>query len=376
MTKQSHKILLIGPRPPAVGGISSFITSLQESSLNKKYSLMTYNTSRVTSVKSRFKLISNSTNMFHASFLTLYHLLSFPTKLISTRPHLVHINTPSYLPFWESTCYVIFAKLFRIPVIFHIHGGAFDKFYLKASNLQKNAIRIAMNLPDEVIALSKFWRIFFEKTIGISSKVIVINNFVSTSKYPPSQKSLPESGSKVEVLFFGGTDPKRKGLYTLLDSIPQVIKELPNVHFNLVCKNDFYLINKIIKDSKINASVCIFSEVSEEEKIKLLHLSDIFVLPTFSEGLPIALLEAMSVGLPIISTPVGAIPEVMEDGKNGFLVAPGDVDSLTKKIILLAKNSSLRQSFRLNNVDRITKNFDQNLIVCKIDKIYDQLVNN
>jgi glycosyltransferase involved in cell wall biosynthesis len=91
--------------------------------------------------------------------------------------------------------------------------------------------------------------------------------------------------------------------------------------------------------------------------------------------LPIALLEAMSVGLPVISTPVGAIPEVVEDGRNGFLVEPGNSKQLAKKIVQLASNEKMRRSFGLNNRAKIKAIYDQDSITSQIADNYAKLIN-
>lgn len=70
----------------------------------------------------------------------------------------------------------------------------------------------------------------------------------------------------------------------------------------------------------------------------------LYILPSYAEGLPCALLEAMAAGLPVVSTSVGSIPEVVEDSINGFLITPGDFTSLAEKIVVLANDRALRQT--------------------------------
>ena len=125
---------------------------------------------------------------------------------------------------------------------------------------------------------------------------------------------------------------------------------------------------------KIEEYVKILGQVPEGEKILQLRSSDIFVLPTFSEGLPISLLEAMAAGLPIISTPVGAIPEVIDEGKNGFLIQPGDYEALAEKIVILAKDHKARQEMGKNNLVKIMEQYDQSIIIRKLSNVYSQLL--
>jgi glycosyltransferase involved in cell wall biosynthesis len=372
----------VGPTPPTVGGISTFITSLIESDLRKEYDLQIFSTNRLLSRRLSFFTKGLSVNgeidifcQLANFFYTMQHLMFFPLRVLLQRPHLVHINTPSYWSFWENIAYVFFSKMVGIPVLLHIHGGEFDKFYSNGNSLQKNFIRLAMNLPEEVVALSTFWKLFFEEKIGVQTKVVVINNFVSAPKYSSKDVDEYERERRVEVLFFGGTDARRKGIFTLISAIPKVLQGFFNVHFTLVCKNDFESIKRIIKVSQIEKAVSVFSQISETEKIRLLHDSDIFVLPTFSEGLPIALLEAMAVGLPIISTPVGSIPEVVHEGENGYLIEPGNFEELAKKIIFLSSSVKIRKKMALNNKAKILAQYDQCLIIKLLADEYTQLVN-
>ena len=112
--------------------------------------------------------------------------------------------------------------------------------------------------------------------------------------------------------------------------------------------------------------------VFSQEKNELYMGSDIFLLPTYAEALPIALLEAMSYGLPVITTPVGAIPEVIEDGVNGFLIKPGDAKALSEWIITLIERPEFREMMGKNNIQRINAEFTQEKMIEKIDRIYQE----
>ncbi|GAI08660.1 unnamed protein product, partial [marine sediment metagenome] len=111
-----------------------------------------------------------------------------------------------------------------------------------------------------------------------------------------------------------------------------------------------------------------------EEKIQVFITSDIFILPTYHpEGFPYAILEAMSAGLPIISTPIGAIPEIIEDGANGFLIPPKIPYILAEKILTLIEDKSLREKMGAENMKKAQEKYDVK-VVCKIfEKIYKEI---
>lgn len=83
--------------------------------------------------------------------------------------------------------------------------------------------------------------------------------------------------------------------------------------------------------------------MSGDKKIQIINEVDAFILPSYNEGLPISILEAMSYNLPIISTSVGGIPEILKNGYNGFLIRPGDKKALKNAILTLINNPSLRK---------------------------------
>jgi len=102
--------------------------------------------------------------------------------------------------------------------------------------------------------------------------------------------------------------------------------------------------------------------------------ADIFVLPSYNEGLPMSILEAGSFGLPVISTPVGGIPEVIEDGVNGYLIEPGDIEALKDRLLLLANGPELREKMGKNLKILIGEKFNEKKMVNQINFIYQELL--
>jgi len=113
---------------------------------------------------------------------------------------------------------------------------------------------------------------------------------------------------------------------------------------------------ELAKEKGVSENI-VFSRVSEEEKMKLLKTADIYIMPSLHEGLSLAMLEAMSMGLAMIASSVGGAAEVIEDGKSGFLIPPRDAESLAEKISFLAGNSRLREKLGENARERVVRDY-------------------
>lgn len=132
-------------------------------------------------------------------------------------------------------------------------------------------------------------------------------------------------------------------------------------------------VQQYIKDNKLDNVAEYIGWVSGEEKIKLLNEVDVFILPSYNEGLPISLLEAMSYNLPIISTTVGGIPEILKNEYNGFLINPGDLIALESAISTLINNPSKRK-LQGKRSGEIVMPFLPNMVINQLDCLYKELL--
>lgn len=201
-----------------------------------------------------------------------------------------------------------------------------------------------MLLADKVIAPSCEWKSLLNKIVS-EEHILTLRNCINTKKYLFSAQKPPDL-KVINVLFIGSVGP-RKGAFDLIKAIDLLKAEQYDLHAWFVGfeqrEGDLKQAESCLDDLKIKEKCELLGTVIGEKKLQLLSEADIFVLPTYTEGLPLAIGEALAAGLPIISTPVGGIPEVIEDGYNGFLIQPGDLHGLSKRIDTLAKNRQLRE---------------------------------
>ncbi|SES77323.1 Glycosyltransferase involved in cell wall bisynthesis [Methanococcoides vulcani] len=362
-----NTVLILGPTPPPMGGIATYVGDLLKSGINDEYNVLYLDTTRDYSIK---KSLIKNLLLFLKNKFKLIYLLSFK------RPKIVHIHTSSYMAFWEKSIFLIVSKLFFTKVIMHIHGGGFSEFYQNTRiPLTKSLIRFFLNISDRIIVLSNGWNDFFAEIVN-KNKIIVIPNGVYSDLYLPDNVLKSKNGF-IHILFAGYL-AKEKGIYDILDSIPHVLQKHNNARFVFAGieekLGEFDKIKKYASELNIDNNTFFLGMLSKQEMVDTYKKSNIFILPSYIEGLPISILEAMAAGLPIISTPVGGIPEVIVDGENGFLITPGDSLELANKIIELIGSLKLRMMMGEFNQEKIRNNYDWKIIANQISDEYNKLL--
>ena len=136
------------------------------------------------------------------------------------------------------------------------------------------------------------------------------------------------------------------------------------------------MLNKVKELSKDEKNIIILGPIREKEKIAEMYQSvDVFVLPSYREGMPLTMIEALASGLPIVASPVNGIPFEIKDPENGFFVNYGDIQKLKEKILILLNNKKLAEEISKNNIEK-AKNYDWDIIAEKTLNLYKEIINN
>ncbi|HET9475103.1 MAG TPA: glycosyltransferase family 4 protein [Steroidobacteraceae bacterium] len=210
------------------------------------------------------------------------------------------------------------------PLVLHAHGAQFDQFYRHLPSLLRSRLNRTLQRANVVIALSTQWRDFFIEECELSSSsVTVLPNPV---RWNPE---MPNRAGRTHVQFLSmGRLSSRKGSYDLVKAFAALPPAL-RARARLVLAGDGDVEGVRQLAAPLGDAVRVLSWVDPAERNRLLETSDVFALPSRAEGLPMALLEAMSAGLPAIVTPVGGIPDAVTQGAEGLYVEPGRVEELT-----------------------------------------------
>lgn len=292
--------------------------------------------------------------------IALFRLLNY---LLFKEIEIVHIHGASHSSFWRKRIFIRLSKIFGKKVLYHMHGAEFHLFYEK----HKDTVKKTVLKCDGIVALSNYWKDFFEHTIGYTN-VYILENVVE-----PPVFITPVRKKKCQFLFLGALG-ERKGIYDLLDVISSNKNKLcDHAVFHIGGNGEVERVKKIIKANGLENIVKFEGWVSGDKKAKLLSSSDVYLLPSYNEGLPISILEAMSYKLPILSTPVGGIPEVVEDGVNGLLVEPGDKKSLKRAILKMIEDHEFRKKAGEESYIKVQPHFPEQ-VKRKLNHIYGELL--
>lgn len=256
-------------------------------------------------------------------------------------------------------------KFLRSAVIIHLHGSEFKDFY--RSSVFKGCIRNLFQKVDRVVVLSESWRDFVE-SISPKANVTVVNNYVAEISKENIERE-PDF-----IFLFLGAIGKRKGIFDLLLAFENLYKRNKNIRLYIAGNDDENVLPGKIKSLKSSGKIRFFGWINYKEKTRLLNMSDCLILPSYNEGLPMVILEAMSANVPVISTYVGGIPEVIKHGENGFLLKPGnieDIELMMEKI----QSESLLNEFSEKSYKLYRKKYTPEVILPKLKQIYKELAN-
>lgn len=264
----------------------------------------------------------------------LFGLIKFNYILIfRPRINIVHVHGASYSSFWRKRIIVNMAKFYKKKVVYHCHGAEFKIF---TSKYKKVVVKM-LHKCDCVVCLSESWKKWFEEEC-CCERVEIIKNVIPEPVIEYATDEIKNSDD-VNILFLGELG-KRKGIYDLLDVLADMRDR--NVKLMFGGNGEVDKVISRIAELGVEEKTEYLGWVSGAKKIDVFNIADVFVLPSYNEGLPISILEAMSYGLPILSTTVGGIPEIVENGVNGFLVEPGDKKSLRDFLENLVLNKAKR----------------------------------
>jgi len=312
-------------------------------------------------------------NWFFSQFILLY---KFKRQIKSDQIKIAHINYPlSQLSIIINFLLIIISKATGTKTIIHLRGGELS-LNTKVHFYQKLIITKSINLSDKVIVLGEKEKLFMTEFYKLSiTNIVVLQNSVLVPDFKEIEKknaSRLKNNTITKILFLGRID-KDKGLNEILSAFKSINEDLKFTFFlaGTGPDKDWFITEckKVLGEKFYYLGILAY-----DEKIKVLRNSDIFILPSYFEGLPNALLESMSYGLVPVVTAVGSIPEVIDDNVDGFLIKTHDANDLINKMEMLISDIDLVNQISTNSYRKIAATYSILEYIQKLNNIYVSLI--
>lgn len=352
-----NNILVVGALPPPSGGMETIVEQIS----SMKFPDVNINIMNVAKTKLiKSDLVFNTINF-------AYRCIKLFFIIMLLNPKVVHFHFSTHFGFWQPKIWQRICKWFHTKTIMHMHGGGFDSFYKSLSIKKKNSVKNTFKNCDKVIVLSSIWEKYYSKFIT-TKNIIVLPNAIDQNIIHKYKYHRAKSGCK--KLLFVGRIERQKGIYELLEAMKQL--NTKNIHLDIMgaFQNNESSIKQYVEENGLKDRINFLGTIQGNDRFKYYNGADVFVLPSHYEALPMTILEAMAFGLPIISTKVGSIPEVVKS-ENGILIEPNDVVNLKKSIELMV--GSKIQKYQIPNVELVKKNFSLKQYSQKLNNIYNIL---
>jgi len=350
-------VLMVGVDKSSVGGMLTVV----ENYWNSKFFCEKTNLRYIPSVINRGPLTKIA--FFILSFFRI------ALCILCHRIDLVHIHMAERTSVYREGCVARLSKLLGRKVVIHMHGADIETWYEHLNPLNKKIARYFIGCADKVIVLGENWRAFMEKIVQRKDQIEVVYNAVCV---PPQNAYALNSKN---IIFLGMIIP-RKGIVDLLDALKLIDQKLPkDINVLLYGSDKNNNIDSLISERNLNKRVRFCGWLNGENKAECFRSAMINVLPSYNEGLPMSILETMAYGIPNITTSIAAIPEVVFDGENGFLITPGDVKSLAQKILTLSSDQNLRKKFSEKSYEIIVEKFAVEEHLNRVLALYEGVLN-
>lgn len=291
-------------------------------------------------------------------------------------PNIIHTHTATP----DGYAGLLLKRRYKIPFICSLRGSDIN-YYPFRDKLTMALTKTVLSKADQIVSVSHALRKTAEAIEKPLRPIRVLHNgcdFMNFSfKEDDRLKTRKDIGvlNNEKVIIFVGALMKDKGVYELINAFRKIISKYPAVHLILLGSGpEDKIIKRVILENRSDKKIHLIGRRPHDEVVKWLKSSDLFVLPTYNEGLPNALLEAMACGLPVIASNVGGIPEVVTDGENGILIDAKNIDALYQAIDYMLPNDNISKSMGNKGKELIENKFTWENNAKNMTDIYESLI--
>jgi len=340
-----RKVLVVGTSPYTRGGITSVISAHKTTKFWKYWNC--------------YWLVTHvDRSIVIKIFYLLRGLLDFNFRIPFAK--MVHIHFSESVSIQRKLIFFKIAKFWRKPIIIHFHAFSIETTLKgKKSNLYSYFFKNS----DKVVVLSNQWKKWVINTIEIEQdNVVVIPN--------PCPLVNTDESLRQKIILYAGTLNERKGYEDLIRAFAKVANKYSD--WKLVFAGNGEIENgKIVaQDLGITSQIDFLGWVNGNEKTEQFKTASIFCLPSYAEGFPMAVLDAWAYGIPVITTPVGGIPDVAIPNENMLIFKPGDINELANHLEELIINEKLRKKLASASKDLSENQFSLRNINNLCNRLY------
>jgi len=360
------KILIYGQMPPPQHGSNIMTLTLYNALKKLNYQVKVSN-------KRFSKKIDEVNKINLVKFLRFFAVLrTFYRDLIRFRPDLVvFFISATRIGLFVEGIFTTLTKILHIPFVLYIHNNGHKAIYWKG-NFGRWIVRRVFDHAQACLVLGKV----FERDISsfYKNKIYVLPNCLINT--------LPEKGNKsdkiINILYLSNLY-ESKGIVTLIRAIPHVLKEKRRIMFLIAGpwqdQNVKKRVLNFVQKNKIGQNIQFLGGIYGDQKEALFQKSDIFVFPSHYpfEAFGLVNLEGMQAGIPVITTNIGALPEMVLDGQTGFIIPPKNSKMLAEKINILVKDPLLRRKMGEEGKNRFNSMYSFDAYALNVQEILNDL---
>lgn len=257
----------------------------------------------------------------------------------------VHVNMAERLSLFRKSAIVVMCRALGIPVVLHLHAAQLHHFYRELPFPLQGLTRWVFSLPASCLVLGSAARRFVTEELQVpSSRVEVIINGVPE---PSHARRIAGESAMQRVLFLGNLS-ERKGISDLLQALALPGFDISRLEVTVAGGGDVSAYQAKAQQLGIDGFVRFTGWSDQQEVARMMALADVLVLPSYDEGLPLVILEALANGVAVVCSPVGEIPSLLSDGITACFVQPGDVASIAAGLQRVLQEPAFRQTLERN----------------------------
>lgn len=238
-----------------------------------------------------------------------------------------HVHFSARASFFRKSVFILLSRLWGVPTIGHVHSGKFPAFYDGLPRVGRAYVRLVLNRLDRLVVLTEDWQHYYAALYRRGTPVILRNGV----RVPEPAVVRSADGPPV-ILTLGRLEPL-KGTYDILRAVPHILARVPDAEFWFGGNGELDEVRAHVADEPWADRVKLLGWLDDAARDRALRTARVLLLPSYAEGLPMAVLEAMAFNLPVVASSVGGIPRLIRHGETGMLIRPGDTDALAAAVV-------------------------------------------